>query len=314
MARKPRIEFEGAFYHVIVRGNQRQKIFRDDKDYRKYLEIVSGYKKQYHYRLYAYVLMSNHVHLLIETEEVPLFKIQQGINQRYTMYFNSKYQTVGHLFQGRYKAILCDKDEYLLSLIKYIHFNPVRSTIVKLPDDYKWSSHRNYAERNNDDMIDVDQVLRMFSEDKSQARRLYRNFMCDGINIKKEDIYRTVDQRILGDEKFVEKIADKTEEIKEKKKKHEYSFEQITKAIEALFGITIGQMRGKGKGEDISRGRKLMSLIATEHGYKGRDVARHLRKDPAVITRYLKERDNLEKEAEKVFKLLRNKVNVNRQV
>ncbi len=121
MARKPRIEYEGAFYHVITRGNQRQKIFREDEDYNKYLEILSRYKSQYKYRLYAYVLMNNHVHLLIEIRDNPLSKIQQGINQSYTIYFNKKYNTVGHLFQGRYKAILCDKEAYLLSLIKYIH-------------------------------------------------------------------------------------------------------------------------------------------------------------------------------------------------
>ncbi len=88
MARKPRIEFEGAFYHVITRGNQRQKIFKDERDYKKYLEILSGYREQYHYRLYAYALMNNHIHLLLETQDIPLSRIQQGINQRYTMYFN----------------------------------------------------------------------------------------------------------------------------------------------------------------------------------------------------------------------------------
>ncbi|MBI5055935.1 MAG: transposase [Nitrospirae bacterium] len=307
MARKPRIEFEGAFYHVIIRGNQRQKIFRDEKDYRKYLEILSGYKKQYHYRLFAYVLMNNHVHLLLETKDIPLSKIQQGINQRYTMYFNRKYKTVGHLFQGRYKAILCDKDRYLLSLTKYIHYNPVRAKMTKLPEDYKWSSHRNYSGRIKDDLIEVDQVLRMFSEDKTQARRLYREFMGEGINIKKEDVYRTVDQRILGDESFVEKISDKTEErIKEKRKKHEHTLEGITKAVETVLGITIKQMREKGKDREISLGRKLMSLAANEYGYKGRDVSRYLRKDPSIITRYLKERNNLKKAAETVFKVLCN--------
>jgi putative transposase len=315
MARKPRIEYEGAFYHVIIRGNQRQKIFRDNQDYRKYLDIVSGYKKQYHYRLFAYVLMGNHVHLLVETQEVPLSKIQQGINQRYTMYFNRRYKTVGHLFQGRYKAILCDRDIYLLSLIKYIHLNPVRVKIVKMPEDYRWSSHRNYSERFNDNAVDTEQVLRMFSEEKSQARRLYKDFMRDGININKEDIYRTVDQRILGDESFVEKISDKTEErIKEKRKKHEHSLEEIAKAIEAVLGITIKQMREKGKDREISLGRKLMGLAAHEYGYKGRDVAKYLRKDPAIITRYLKERNNLTKETGQIFRLLNGNTNVNRQV
>lgn len=113
MARKPRIEYEGAFYHVISRGNQRQTIFKDKEDHDKYLEVLARYKEKYHYLLHAYVLMKNHVHLLIETTNTPLSKILQGINQTYTAYSNKKNKTVGHLFQGRYKAILCDKDEYL---------------------------------------------------------------------------------------------------------------------------------------------------------------------------------------------------------
>ena len=306
MARKPRIEFEGAFYHVITRGNQRQKIFRDEKDYKKYLEILSEYKKQYKYCLYSYILMNNHIHLLLETQDFPLSKIQQGINQRYTMYFNKKHKTVGHLFQGRYKAILCDKDKYLLSLIKYIHLNPVRAKAVKSYEDYKWSSHRNYTERMKDGIVDVEQVLRMFSEDKSQARRLYKEFMSDGINIKKEDIYRTVDQRILGDERFVERVTEKADEgIEHRKKKHEHSMEEIAKGIEMAFRITLKQMREKSKDRGISLGRKLMSIAANEYGYKGREVAKYLRKDPAIITRYLKERNELKKDAEKVFKFLK---------
>ena len=313
MARKPRIEFEGALFHVITRGNQRQKIFRDDKDCRKYLEILSGYKKQYHYRLYSYVLMTNHVHLLLEMQDVPLSRIQQGINQRYTMYFNRKYKTVGHLFQGRYKAILCDRETYLLSLIKYIHLNPVRAKVVKLPEEYRWSSHRNYNKAIKDDTLDVDQVLRMFSEDKAQSRVLYRKFMGNGISMKGEDVYRTADQRILGDEKFIEKIIGITEErIAERKKKHEFSLEEIAHGIEDAFGVSIRQLKEKSKNRRKLTSRKLMSLVANEYGYKGSEVANFLRKDPAVVTRYLKERKLLTSEVGKVLQLL--KANVNKQV
>ena len=212
------------------------------------------------------------------------------------------------MFQGRYKAILCDRDAYLLSLIKYIHLNPVRVKAVKTPEEYRWSSHRNYAEGMMDDFIDTDQVLQMFSEDKTRARRLYREYMGDGIRIKKEDVYKTVDQRILGDEGFVERVIDKTEAgIEEKKKRHEYSLEEIAGVIERAFKITLKQMREKSKDREISLGRKLMSLVANEYGYKGKDVAKYLRKDPAIITRYLKGRNNLRKEAEELFMLLKEK-------
>src|SRR4030043_1285079 len=207
MARKPRIEYEGALYHVITRGNQSQRIFKDKEDYQRYLKILADYKIRYEYVLYAYVLMSNHVHLLMETRETSLSKILQGINQSYTMYFNRRYGTVGHLFQGRYKAILCDKDEYLLSLVKYIHLNPVRAKTAKTPDEYRGSGHHNYAKKSDKKgIVDEDQVLRMFSEDKTRARKLYRAFMDEGITVMKDDIYSTIDQRILGDERFADKI------------------------------------------------------------------------------------------------------------
>ena len=146
MARKPWVEFEGAFYHVIVRGNQRQKIFRDDRDRIYYLERVEHYRQRCQFTLYASVLMSNHVHLLLETGKTPLSKILQGIQFTYTQYYNRRYGTTGHLFQGRYKAILCDRDAYLLELVRYIHLNPVPLKHPEELDAYQWSSHAAYLE------------------------------------------------------------------------------------------------------------------------------------------------------------------------
>jgi REP element-mobilizing transposase RayT len=225
MARKPRIEYEGAFFHVITRGNQKQNIFKDPLDHRKFIEILIGYKQRYHFHLYAYILMSNHVHLLIETGDIPLSKILQGVNQRYTMYYNRRYKTVGHLFQGRYKAILCDRDRYLLALIKYIHYNPLRAKIAESLDQYTWSSHRAYLTKTEQSaLLDTDLVLRMFSENKSRARKQYAMFMNDGATVKQEDIHATIDQRLLGDERFVEKVVEKHEgEIKKERRKKEYT-------------------------------------------------------------------------------------------
>ena len=294
MARKPRIEYEGAFYHVITRGNQRQRVFKDDNDFQKYINLLAFYKERYKYSLYAYVLMSNHVHLLIETRTIPLSKILQGINQSYTMYFNRKYKTVGHLFQGRYKAILCDKDAYLLSLIKYIHLNPVRAKIAKAAGEYRWSSHQSYDKQKNNDIVDTDQVLRMFSEDKSQARKLYRAYIDDGIEVKKEDIYKTVSQRILGEEKFVDKVMEKIDErFENKRKHHEYSLKKIVETIGKMRGITLKQLREKSRNREILTVRKLASLAAREFGYKGKEIALYLQKDPSVIARYLKDGEKL---------------------
>ncbi len=307
MARKPRIEFEGAFYHVITRGNQRQKIFRDEEDYGKYLELLARYKNLYKYRLYAYVLMGNHVHLLVETGKTLLSKILQGINQSYTGRFNRKYGTVGHLFQGRYKAILCDRDSYLLSLVKYIHLNPVRARLVKTPQEYRWSSHRLYLRANGKSIVDEDQVLRLFSEEKKTARRLYGAFVGDGIAVKKEDIYSTIDKRILGDETFADRVMDKCEgEIEPGRREREYSLAAISGAIEEIFCITPAQMRKKGKDRSISRGRKLFSLVAHDFGYRGREIAEYMRKDPALITRHMKEK-GMKRDAARVIETLKER-------
>jgi REP element-mobilizing transposase RayT len=309
MARKPRIEYEGAFYHVITRGNQKQKIFKDKNDFIRYLEILTQYKSQYKYFLYYYVLMNNHVHLLIETQETLLSKILQGINQSYTMYFNRKYKTVGHLFQGRYKAILCDRDEYLLSLVKYIHLNPIRARIVKTPDEYQWSSHHSYAKKaDRKDIIDTDQVLRMFSEDKTKARNLYRAYMGDGSSVKKEDIYSTIDQRILGGERFAAQVMERYDgEIRRERRGKEYTLPEIARGVEKTYGITLKQIRGKSKDRVISSGRKLLSSVAKEYGYQGKEIAKYIWKDPAVITRYLKEKKNLQEKTEEVIKTIREK-------
>ena len=144
MARKPRIQYSGAFYHIIVRGNQRQNIFLEDADRLEYLERLKRYKKKCGFVLYAFVLMSNHVHLLLETPKDPIARIMQMLNFTYTQYFNKKYNKVGHLFQGRYKSYLCDKDNYLLGLVRYIHKNPVRAGLVENPDEYSWSSQGDY--------------------------------------------------------------------------------------------------------------------------------------------------------------------------
>jgi putative transposase len=295
MARKPRIEFEGAFYHVISRGNQRQKIFRDDDDYRHYLDILSYYKDRYKFSLYCYALMSNHLHLLLETRKIPLSKMMQGISQRYTIYFNKKYQTVGHLFQGRYKALLCDKDAYLLTLIKYIHLNPVRAKMVKDAEEYPWSSHRFYIKRvNGKELLDTGQVLRMFSDDPAKGRKLYHVFMSDGVTIKKDDIYGAVDQRIVGDEMFAEDVRERHElELGNIRKTKARTLEEIAGRTEDISGVGLDELRRKGKGRKKAMARKLCSLAAKEYGYKGTEISSFLRKDPAVISRYLSARTEL---------------------
>jgi putative transposase len=307
MARKPRIEFDGAFYHVLTRGNQKQNIFLEEEDYHKYLQILIDYKKRYQFSLYAYGLMPNHVHLLVETKEVPLSKILQGINQRYTMHFNWKYDTVGHLFQGRYKAILCNKDEYLLNLIKYIHYNPVRAGITETVDKYPWSSHGDFMRAKPTGPVDSQLILSVFSKTLGQARRLYQKFMEDERGASRKDFNKTVDQRILGDESFAEGVMAKVEnKISLGRVRKKFSLEEIANEVQDLYGLSWNELRGKGKSQKVVQGKRVMSLIAREYGYKGKEVAEFLQKDPAVVTRYLKNPERLNKVMTEVLGALEN--------
>ena len=238
MARKPRVEFDGAFYHVIVRGKQRQRTFQDDRDRITYLQRIEHYRQRHGFRLYAYVLMSNHVHLLMETKSVALSKIMQGIQSSYTQSYNRRHRKVGHLFQGRYKAILCDRNAYLLELVRYIHLNPGRLRAPEDPWRYRWSSHAAYVGEAKTVKVDTQEILSQFSTRVDRARQAYQRFMHDGLKQGHEEkYYQTIDQRFLGDESFVEKVAERTEaklvEIKGKK----VGFARLLQAICALHHV-----------------------------------------------------------------------------
>jgi putative transposase len=301
MPRKPRIEFEGAFYHVITRGNQKQKIFKSPDDYQKYLQLLTYYRTRYHCSIYAFVLMSNHVHILIETKDAPLSKVFQGINQSYTVYFNNKYDTIGHLFQGRYKALLCDRENCLLSILKYIHYNPVRAKIVVQISDYPWSSHSTYSGKNNfQGVVDTDLVLRMFSEDKRRARRAYYAFMEETGGLKRDDVYAVIDQRVHGSDEFAEQVFKRIEETPVKRWKKDYTLERIAAGIRALYGISREELRSPERTRSLSWARCLFSLTAKAQAYKGVEIAAYLEKEPASLVEYDKKRDALSEDLKKL--------------
>ncbi|MFC1657879.1 transposase [Candidatus Omnitrophota bacterium] len=141
MPRTKRMLLENACYHIINRGNQKQKIFIEGADFEKYLEICKHYKNRYKFKLYAYCLMPNHIHLIIDIKKTnDLAKIMQGLTQTYTSWFNNKYNKVGRLWQGRFKSMVIQKDKYLIDCLKYIELNPVRASLASSPGGYSWSS------------------------------------------------------------------------------------------------------------------------------------------------------------------------------
>jgi REP element-mobilizing transposase RayT len=304
MPRPPRIEFSGAFYHVTVRGNNKQYIFLDDHDRLKYLELLERYKKHHEFIIYAYTLMNNHVHLLIETLGSPLSKIMQVINFTYTGHFNRKYDKVGHLFQGRYKACLCDRDEYLLALVRYIHLNPIRSKLVNNPDNYRWSSHRAYMGYSNS-LVDAERILRMFSDEPSHARKLYHDFIAGPIKSKEnENIFEVVDKQILGDERFIEKVEEKVEVLKKPLKRP--SLKKIFSSVTEVTGVSREEMVSRNRNKNVMHARHILVGSCRETGYRLVDLAFELGRDLSVISRWARasESKEIQKEVQKVFESL----------
>ncbi len=283
MARRPRVFASGLLYHVIVRGNQRQKTFRSDDDYKAYLDRLEKYRAKFHVRIYAYCLMPNHVHLLLETGSTPLAKFMQGLQQSYTQYFNRSYRKVGHLFQGRYKAIICDKDKYLLALVRYIHLNPVRARLAKRPERYPHSGHRSYLLMNETPkIIEVGPILKLLGGKKG-----YENFVLEGMSESHNDEYYAVeDQRFLGEEGFGEEIS-RDAGFKEERKPQE-SIETVFKEIARQLETTPELLRGKDRRWDISKKRAQgVASLVREHGYGVSEVAKFLRRDQANISTML---------------------------
>ncbi len=221
MGKYPLIHFDGALFHITARGNDKREIFLDEaRDYQRYISALEKCKKKLPFRLYAFVLMPNHLHLLIEVHKHSIDKIMQVVQTAYTMYFNKKYHHVGHLFQGRYRSFLVDKENYLLVLIRYIHLNPVRAGFVKNPVDYQWSSHHGFLDENHifNKVLDRDFVLSQFSQDPRKQKDEYKNFILTGVEEEKwKDIFpKTTWGQIIGSDKFIHFMERKIKKLSKK--------------------------------------------------------------------------------------------------
>jgi len=178
MARPLRVEFSGAFYHVINRGNSGENIFRGTRDREKFLDYLGKAIERFSVKIHTYCLMTNHFHILLETELPNLSQTIQWINVSYAGYFNRKYKRPGHLFQGRFKSILVEAEEYLKQLSRYIHLNPVRAKLVDRPGDYRWSSYPVITGKTKEPTwMESAWLLSQFGKNIKQARLNYKNFV-----------------------------------------------------------------------------------------------------------------------------------------
>ena len=211
MGRPLRIDYPGAFYHITSRGNERKAIFHDTKDYEKFSGYLESATERYAARVHCFCLMSNHYHLLLETPRGNLQQILHHLNTSYTNYFNARAQRVGHLLQGRYRAILVDRDAYALELSRYIHLNSVRAHIVQEPSDYQWSSFIDYMRgRKGWEWVYTEWLLGQINTDERRARKNYRRFVEEGMGkTLKDPLQNVVGSTVLGSEKFVEWVREK---------------------------------------------------------------------------------------------------------
>jgi REP element-mobilizing transposase RayT len=263
MSRPLRVEYSGAYYHVINRGNNQENIFLNDRDREKFIEYLEKANERYSIVIHTYCLMSNHFHLLVETAEPNLSVAMQWINVSYATYFNRKRGRHGHLFQGRFKAILVDADEYLKHLSRYIHLNPLRAKMVSSAAKYKWSSYGYFiGKKKPPEFIETDWILSGFGKNKKEAQKNYKDFV-ERVDIKTlESPGRQVSEGfILGDSDFVKWVKDnflsKRKDNKEipqlNKLKPKVNPETLVDAVCKEFGCSEDRIIIKGKKNNKAR-------------------------------------------------------------
>ena len=263
MTRPLRVEYPDAYYHVINRGNNQEKIFKNDRDKEKFLQYLEKAAERFSIIFHSYCLMDNHYHLLVQTPEANLSHAMQWINVSYATYFNRKRDRHGHLFQGRFKAILIDADEYLKHLSRYIHLNPVRAKMVSSPAEYLWSSYGAFiGQQNTPQFLETNWLLTNFAKNKKQARRSYQDFV---EKVDAKSLENPGDQVsegfLLGDGNFIKWVKetflsgrnDEKEIPQLKKLKPRVAIEDVVRVVSEQFKCSENHIIAKGRKNNKAR-------------------------------------------------------------
>jgi putative transposase len=316
MPRKARIDAPGAFHHIIIRGIERRKIFRDNADRVNFLDRLGGIVVDTQTQCFAWALIPNHAHMLFRTGRVPVATVMRKLLTGYAVSFNRKYRRHGQLFQNRYKSILCQEDVYLKELVRYIHLNPLRAGLVsdmKGLDTYRFSGHSVIMGRTKNDWHNTDYVLGLFDETKSKARRQYRAFVQKGIAqgkrpdltggglirslggwgaikaLRKSGLRYKGDERILGDSDFVESVLKQSNERLETKyhlKAQGYDFSRVVERVAQLLDLRVKKILRPGKQPQIVKARSLICFWANrELGMTTVDIAKRLGLCQSAVSR-----------------------------
>ncbi len=308
MPRKSRIDAPGALHHIIARGIERKEIFKDDTDQNNFLDRLGGILTDTKTICYAWALIPNHFHLLLRTGSVPISTIMRRLLTGYAIFHNRRHRRHGHLFQNRYKSILCQEEVYLLELIRYIHLNPLRANIVldlNHLDRYPYVGHSVIMGKRKNNWQDIDSVLEMFDKRLGRARRGYRAFIKKGISqgkrpdliggglvrsaggwsvvkaLRSAKIYQKGDERILGDGDFVERTLSLAKEALEKKyflMAQGFDLEKVAGRVADILGMGIEEVWSAGKYRRIVEARSLLCFWAVrELGISMSSLARKLK-------------------------------------
>ncbi len=265
MARKPRIHVPGGVYHVILRGNGGREIFLDPADGAHFLDLLAEGTRRFGFRCHGYCLMPNHVHLVLQAGAMPLSRAMQNLAFRYTRHVNAREGRAGHLFQGRYKAILVDAGSYLLELVRYVHLNPVRAGLAATPEAWRWSGHRVYLGQAAARWLTTDWVLGLLAPREQRARAAYRAFVADGMGERRRAEFHSGNGgggRLLGDEDFIRRALEEAGEAAVKPP----PLDAIIAAVAGECGVTETELAGPARAWRLSRARGLAGLIARDTG------------------------------------------------
>jgi putative transposase len=278
MARPLRIQYDGALYHVTSRGNERKNVFKDISDRTLFLDILSKVNKRYNWLCHCYCLMDNHYHAVIETLDGNLSEGMRQLNGIYTQTFNKRHNRVGHVFQGRYKSILIQKESHLLEVCRYVVLNPVRAGAVKAPKEWEWSSYRATVGINKGhSCLTREWILGQFGNKRREAERRYREFVEAGRRAKR--IWEKVrHQSILGEEDFAEALKGYVkgyEEVDEIPRRQRFMNRE---SLHMIFGDAIVSKR--------ERNEKIRAANH-EHGYNQKEIADYLGMHYSTISRLI---------------------------
>lgn len=275
MSRPLRIEYAGAVYHITSRGNARSNIYNNDSDRKSFIELLSQTCKRFNWHCYAWCLMGNHYHLVIETAKPNLSRGMRHLNGVYTQTFNRSHKRAGHLFQGRYKAILVEKESYLLEVIRYVLLNPVRANLTKTAGQYRWSSYRSMIDKvETPGWLDKDWILGHYGKRKTTAQKNFIQFIREGK--KQSPLWESLRQQLyLGDEQFINQLQSKRNLDKD--------LSEITKEQQQRIAKPISYYLKKSKHRD-----KAIYAAYKEGAYSQKEIANYFKLHYSTVSKVIK--------------------------